>query len=57
MTSEGSLRVGVLVLPDYLARLPQAYSNCPPTGPVQFARFVDEGMANAWLAAEPLRRD
>ena len=44
------LRVGVLVLPDYLAGLPQAYSNCPPTGPVQFARFVDEGAANAWLA-------
>jgi hypothetical protein len=45
------LRVGVLVLPDYLAGLPQAYSNCPTTGPVQFARFVDEGAANAWLAA------
>jgi hypothetical protein len=45
------LRVGVLVLPDYLTGLPQAYSNCPPTSPVQFARFVDEGAANAWLAA------
>lgn len=45
------LRVGVLVLPDYLASLPQAYTNCPPAGPVQFARFVDEGAANAWLAA------
>lgn len=50
------LRVGVLVLPDYLAGLPQAYSNCPPTSPVQFARFVDEGAANAWLAAGVLAR-
>ena len=48
------LRVGVLVLPDYLANLPQAYGNCSPTSPVQFARFVDEGAANAWLAIEPL---
>lgn len=47
------LRVGVLVLPDYLASLPQAYCNCPPSNPVQFARFVDEGAANAWLAAGP----
>ncbi|QKG56537.1 hypothetical protein GKZ68_07775 [Hymenobacter sp. BRD128] len=43
------LRVGVLVLPDYLASLPQAYSNCSATSPVQFARFVDEGAANVWL--------
>jgi hypothetical protein len=44
------LRVSLLVLPDYLASLPQAYCNCAPTSPVQFARFVDEGAANAWLA-------
>ena len=44
------LRVGVLVLPDYLATLPQAYCNCLASSPVQFARFVDEGAANAWLA-------
>ena len=43
------LRVGVLVLPDYLASLPQAYCNCSATSPVQFARFVDEGAANTWL--------
>jgi hypothetical protein len=45
------LRVGVLVLPDYLASLPQAYIDCPPSSPVQFARFVDEGAANTWLGA------
>lgn len=45
------LRVGVLVLPDYLASLPQAYCNCSAASPVQFARFVDEGAANAWLEA------
>jgi len=49
-----SLRVGVLLLPDHLARLPLAVS--PPAGPVQFARFVDEGAANAWLCAELLER-
>jgi len=43
------LRVGLLVLPDYLASLPQAYAGCPPGSPVQFARFVDEGAANTWL--------
>ncbi len=48
------LRVGVLVLPDYLASLPQAYGNCLATSPVQFARFVDEGAANAWLAVGPV---
>ncbi|TDN39466.1 hypothetical protein E4631_14505 [Hymenobacter sp. UV11] len=45
------LRVGVLVLPDYLASQPQAYCNCPLSAPVQFARFVDEGAANTWLSA------
>ncbi|MGI4763369.1 MAG: hypothetical protein ACRYF0_21840 [Janthinobacterium lividum] len=40
------LRVCFLVLPDYLANLP---ANSRPGGPVQFARFVDEGAASAWL--------
>lgn len=43
------LRVCFLVLPDYLARLP---ADSIPSGPVQFARFVDEGAASAWLAAD-----
>ena len=42
------LRVCFLVLPDYLASLP---ANSQPSGSVQFARFVDEGAASAWLAA------
>jgi len=42
------LRVCFLVLPDYLASLP---ANSPPSSFVQFARFVDEGAANTWLAA------
>ena len=42
------LRACFLVLPDYLASLPTAASS---GGPVQFARFVDEGAANVWLAA------
>jgi hypothetical protein len=50
------LRVCFLVLPDYQASLPQAYTNCPAAGLLQFMRFVDEGAANAWLAASPLER-
>jgi hypothetical protein len=45
------LRVGFLVLPGYLASLPAALHTAPPGSPVQFARFVDEGAANAWLGA------
>jgi len=45
------LRVCFLVLPDYLASLPGTASAAPPGSPVQFARFVDEGAANAWLGA------
>lgn len=46
------LRVCFLVLPDYLASLPaRATLPAAPGSPVQFARFVDEGAANAWLAA------
>jgi len=42
------LRVCFLVLPDYLAGLPvQAHLS----GPVQYARFLDEGAADSWLAA------
>ncbi|WP_345236267.1 hypothetical protein [Hymenobacter saemangeumensis] len=44
------LHVSFLVLPDYLQTLennPEAW----PDSAVQYARFVDEGAANAWLAA------
>lgn len=44
------LRVCFLVLPSYLATLPVAAQAAAPGSPVQFARFVDEGEANAWLA-------
>jgi hypothetical protein len=44
------LRVCFLVLPDYLASLPTA-TNASTGSPLQFARFVDEGAANAWLGA------
>jgi hypothetical protein len=43
------LRVGFLVLPDYLAGLPVGLLASAPGSPVQYARFVDEGAANAWL--------
>lgn len=45
------MRVGFLVLPDYLAGLPVALLASAPGSPVQYARFVDEGAANAWLMA------
>lgn len=45
------LRVCFLVLPDYLASLPDTAHAAPAGSLVQFARFVDEGAANAWLAA------
>jgi hypothetical protein len=45
------LRVGFLVLPDYLASLPVTLLASAPGSPVQYARFVDEGAANAWLMA------
>lgn len=44
------LRVCFLVLPGYLATLPDVAHANAPGSPVQFARFVDEGAANAWLA-------
>jgi hypothetical protein len=43
------LRVCFLVLPDYLASLPTVANAAPAGSLVQFARFVDEGAANAWL--------
>ncbi len=46
-----ALHVCFLVLPGYLQGLPAATPGPEPGGPVQFARFVDEGAANAWLAA------
>jgi hypothetical protein len=46
-----SLRVAFLVLPDYLASLPVTLLASAPSSPVQYARFVDEGVANTWLLA------
>ncbi|MGI4737944.1 MAG: hypothetical protein ACRYG7_22475 [Janthinobacterium lividum] len=43
------LRVCFLVLPGYLAALPADAQAAASKSPVQFARFVDEGAANAWL--------
>jgi hypothetical protein len=45
------LRVCFLVLPDYLAGLPPAVVPAAPGSLVQFARFIEEGAANAWLGA------
>jgi hypothetical protein len=45
------LRVSFLVLPDYLAGLPATVRAAAPGSPVQYARFLDEGAANAWLMA------
>ena len=45
------LNVCFLVLPDYFAGLPPSAFELPAGNLVQFARFVDEGAANAWLAA------
>jgi hypothetical protein len=45
------LNVCFLVLPDYLLNLPPSAQVVVPGSPVQFARFLDEGAANAWLTA------
>ena len=45
------LCVSFLVLPEYLNSLPLALHASAPGSPMQFARFLDEGAANAWLAA------
>jgi hypothetical protein len=47
------LCVCFLVLPDYLSALPPDSSATAP-GPLRYARFVDEGAANAWLAAQQM---
>ncbi|MGI4740063.1 MAG: hypothetical protein ACRYG7_33240 [Janthinobacterium lividum] len=39
-----------LVLPNYLHGLLPTQLAASPSSPVQFARFLDEGAANAWLA-------
>ncbi|MVN75627.1 hypothetical protein GO988_04740 [Hymenobacter sp. HMF4947] len=44
------LCVCFLVLPDYLQSLPPSASASRPNAAVEFARFLDEGAANAWLA-------
>ena len=46
------LSVCFLVLPDYLGPLSPSRHAAAPGSPVQFARFLDEGAANAWLAAQ-----
>jgi hypothetical protein len=46
------LCVCFLVLPDYLHSLPASANQVEPGSSVQFARFVDEGAANAWLLAQ-----
>jgi hypothetical protein len=48
------LCVCFLVLPDYLHSLPASAQQVMPGSPVQFARFLDEGVANAWLAAQQM---
>lgn len=51
----GPLYVCFVVLPDYLQAMSATHPAALPapatTGPVQFARFLDEGAAHAWLAA------
>ena len=46
------LYVCFLVLPDYLSSLPASAHEVAPGSLVQFARFQDEGAANAWLATQ-----
>jgi hypothetical protein len=46
------LSVCFLVLPDYLSSLPQDLHASTPDSLVGFARFLDEGAANAWLATQ-----
>jgi hypothetical protein len=46
------LSVCFLVLPDYLGSLPASAHEVVPGSPARFARFVDEGAANAWLSAQ-----
>ena len=48
----GRLGVAFLTLPHYLTGLPTTLAAPPPSAPVQFARFLDEGAANAWLATQ-----
>ncbi|MDO7888260.1 hypothetical protein [Hymenobacter cheonanensis] len=45
------LFVSFLMLPDYLSSRVDAPGSCPSTSPVQFACFLDEGAAHAWLKA------
>jgi hypothetical protein len=45
------LYVSFLMLPDYLRGRVDAPGSCPSTSPVQFACFLDEGAAHAWLLA------
>lgn len=45
------LNVSFLVLPDYLRGRVDVPGVCPSASPVQFACFLDEGAAHAWLEA------
>ena len=48
------LCVAFLVLPNHLRELEEeaaTVESADPAAPVQFARFIDEGAANAWLDA------
>ena len=55
---DGPLCVCFLVLPNYLQALAEgpAAPAAAPGSPVQFSRFLDEGAANAWLAASQRAR-
>jgi hypothetical protein len=46
------LNVCFLVLPDYLRALPQDLHSSASNSLVRFARFLDEGVANTWLATQ-----
>ncbi|WP_223649398.1 hypothetical protein [Hymenobacter psoromatis] len=47
----GPLGVCFLVLPEYLRSLCPRAAAAVPDAEVRFARFLDEGAANAWLTA------
>ncbi|MGI4867889.1 MAG: hypothetical protein ACRYFZ_28490 [Janthinobacterium lividum] len=49
-----TLCVCFLVLPGYLGSLPPSAHEAAPSSAVQFARFVDEGAANTWLAGRQI---
>ncbi|NML64332.1 hypothetical protein HHL22_03850 [Hymenobacter sp. RP-2-7] len=46
------LRIGFLVLPDYLNGLPASASVPVPDAAVRMTLFIDEGAAGSWLAQQ-----